>query len=191
METVKKNRIRNPEITRGKLLQAAVDLVAEKGAEALSLKEIAERAEVSRSAAYLHFEDRDDLLLETKKWITDSLQEGVQSFDETTPLYERTLHTNSLIIENPELGRAMMVDAITKGELDSSHPLYQAITDRLKYLKKNKKLANDVDLEVRAYIHLGSIAAALLFQQQHDGEDTAKLAERFTREWVRLLSANY
>lgn len=191
MAPVKKTRIRNPEITRGKLLQAAVDLVAEKGPDALSLKEVAERAEVSRSAAYLHFEDRDHLLRETKQWITESLREGVQRFDETTPLYKRTLHTNSLIIENPELSRAMMVDAITKGELDSSHPLYEAITDRLKYLKKKKKLAKDIDLEVRAYIHLGSIAAALLFQQQHEGEDAAKLAERFTREWVRVLSDNY
>jgi AcrR family transcriptional regulator len=189
-QTPKKKRIRNPELTREKLLQAAVDLVAEKGPEALSLKEAAQRAEVSRSVTYLHFKDRDDLLRESKKWITDQLQQGVKAFDETTPLFERTLHTVRLVLENPGVSRAMMVDALTKGDLNAKHPLYKTVLKRLKYLQKEAALSQDADLEVRTFIHLGSIAAALLFQKQHEGEDAVNLAVRFTSEWTRILQAD-
>ncbi len=186
----KKKRIRNPELTRGKLLQAAADLIAENGPEALSLKEAAIRADVSRSATYLHFRDRDALLQETKKWISEQLERGVKGFDKTTPLYERTLHTVGLIMENPGVSRAMMVDALTKGELNAKHPLYKAVFQRLKYLQKEGGLAPDADIEARTYIHLGSNAAALLFQKQNEGADVRVLTERFATEWTRILQAD-
>jgi AcrR family transcriptional regulator len=43
-KVAKKKRTRNPIETRAKLLQATIDLVTEKGPEALSLKEAARRA---------------------------------------------------------------------------------------------------------------------------------------------------
>ncbi len=188
--TPRKKRIRNPALTREKLLKAAVELVAEKGLEGLSLKETSQRAGVSRSATYLHFADRDDLLRETKRWIADQLEQGVMRFDETTPLYERTLFTVSLVLENPGVSRAMMVDAITRGELNERHPLFRQVADRLEYLKRNGRLHGDCDLEVRTYIHLGSIVAALLFEKQHEGGDVQALAARFAREWVSILQAS-
>src|SRR3546814_6819334 len=55
-----KTRTRNPEQTRAKLLQATIDLLADKGADALSLKEAARIAKVSRGVAYQHFQDRSE-----------------------------------------------------------------------------------------------------------------------------------
>jgi len=188
METTqKKKRLRNPEKTREKLLKAAVDMIADKGEEALSLKEVAKRADVSRSATYLHFGDRDELLRAAKTWITEKLHQGVAGFDEKTPLYDRTLHTVRLVMENPEASRVMMVDALTKGEFDPSHPLFKVVMKRLKYLKKRGGLHPSTDLEVHAFIHLASSAAALMLQKQHEGEAPDALAERFTREWTRIL----
>ncbi|HEY9546386.1 MAG TPA: TetR/AcrR family transcriptional regulator, partial [Solimonas sp.] len=68
-----KTRTRNPEQTRAKLLQATIDLLADKGADALSLKEAARIAKVSRGVAYQHFQDRDHLLREAKAWLSDRL----------------------------------------------------------------------------------------------------------------------
>ncbi len=182
-----KKRVRNPEITRARLLQAAVDLISEKGPEALSLKEAAQRADVSRSVTYIHFKDRDHLLQEAKSWVTDQLQDGVTRFDDDVPLYDRVYFTTRVIVENPEVSRAMMVDALTRGELNKQHPLYKQVRKRLKDLQRRGDLAEDVDLEVRTYIHLGQIAATLLWQKQHEGEDPDKLAARFAREWTRTL----
>src|SRR3546814_19457829 len=67
--TPSKTRTRKPEQTRAKLLQATIDLLADKGADALSLKEAARIAKVSRGVAYQHFQDRDHLLREAKAWL--------------------------------------------------------------------------------------------------------------------------
>jgi AcrR family transcriptional regulator len=90
---LKKKRIRNPVETRAKLLKATMELVAENGAAALSLKEAARRAKVSRGVAYLHFEDRGQLLEEARSWIAEGLQEGVRRFDRNASLHDRTFYT--------------------------------------------------------------------------------------------------
>jgi AcrR family transcriptional regulator len=47
---------------RDALLQAAIQLIAEVGPAAFTLREVARRAGVSHNAPYRHFPDRDDLL---------------------------------------------------------------------------------------------------------------------------------
>src|SRR6201987_1004950 len=48
--------------TRRRIVQAAAELVAEKGAAAMSLDDVCERARASRSQLYHYFDDRDDLV---------------------------------------------------------------------------------------------------------------------------------
>ncbi len=48
--------------TRRRIVQAAAELVAEKGAAAASLDEVGARSGASRSQLYHYFEDRDDLI---------------------------------------------------------------------------------------------------------------------------------
>src|ERR1700753_2540273 len=99
---VKKKRIRNPVETRAHLLRATVELVAEKGAAALSLKEAAHRAQVSRGVAYMHFEDREQLLNEAKTWISEGLQDGFKRFDRNASLHDRTFYSTKLVLSHPE-----------------------------------------------------------------------------------------
>lgn len=46
---------------RAALIEAAVALIREKGAEAMSLREVARRSGVSQTAPYRHFRDKEDL----------------------------------------------------------------------------------------------------------------------------------
>jgi TetR/AcrR family transcriptional regulator, transcriptional repressor for nem operon len=48
--------------TRARIVQAAAELVAEKGAAAMSLDDVGARAHASRSQLYHYFDDRDDLI---------------------------------------------------------------------------------------------------------------------------------
>ena len=48
--------------TRERILQAAADLIAEKGAAGMSLDDVRARTGASRSQLYHYFEDRDDLV---------------------------------------------------------------------------------------------------------------------------------
>lgn len=183
----KKKRIRNPVMTRAKLLQATIELVAEKGAAALSLKEAANRAKVSRGVAYMHFEDRDQLLNEAKAWISEGLQDGVKRFDANASIHDRTFHNTKLVLSHPEASKLMLSAAMAGTDLDREHPLYKLVLRMLKELKASGKVRPDLDLEIITYIMFGSIASTIMLGAQRKGDDLDELAERFTNEWNRIL----
>ena len=55
---------RRVERTRQQLKSALMELVAEKGYDAITIQEITDRANVGRTTFYLHYESKDDLLLD-------------------------------------------------------------------------------------------------------------------------------
>jgi AcrR family transcriptional regulator len=183
----KKKRIRDPAATRAKLLQATIELVTEKGAEALSLKEAARRANVSRGVAYLHFDDRDQLLNEARNWISERLQEGIRGFGKHGSLYERTFHGTKLVLDHPEASRLMINAAMGGAHLDSRDPLHKLVLSHLRKLRAAGKVRADVDIRILTYIMIGSVASTIMLGAQHKGESTQRLAESFTNEWTRIL----
>lgn len=48
--------------TRQQLIQAAVELVLEKGYEAVTVQDITDRADLGRGTFYIHFKDKEDVL---------------------------------------------------------------------------------------------------------------------------------
>jgi TetR/AcrR family transcriptional regulator, transcriptional repressor for nem operon len=61
------------QITRARIVQSAAELVAEKGASAMSLDDVCERAHVSRSQLYHYFDHRDDLVRAVINATTESV----------------------------------------------------------------------------------------------------------------------
>ena len=183
----KKKRIRNPVETRAKLLQATIDLVSEKGAAALSMKEAARRANVSRGVAYLHFADRDQLLHEAKNWISGQLQQGVMHFDREASFHDITVYTTKLVLEHPDATRLMINAAMAGKGLDRKHPLYKLVVKMLKELMESGKARPNMDAEILAYIMFGSTAATIMLGAQNKKANIDDLAERFTNEWGRIL----
>jgi TetR/AcrR family transcriptional regulator, transcriptional repressor for nem operon len=59
--------------TRARIVQAAAELVAEKGVAAMSLDDVGQRAHASRSQLYHYFDDRDDLIRAVVNATTDSV----------------------------------------------------------------------------------------------------------------------
>jgi AcrR family transcriptional regulator len=62
--------------TRERILQAATDLVGERGVAATSLDDVRERAQASKSQLYLYFPDRDALLREVAETTCDAVMDG-------------------------------------------------------------------------------------------------------------------
>jgi len=183
----KRKRIRNPAETRARLLQATIELVSEKGAAALSLKEAAHRANLSRAVAYLHFEDRDQLLNEAKAFISEGLQAGVERFERGAPLQERILYNTKLILNHPEASKLMITAAMAGTDLDREHPLHKLLMGLLKELRDSGNARKDVDLEILTYILFGAIASTVMLGAQRTGDNVDRLAERFANEWTRVL----
>lgn len=181
-----KQRNRNPEQTRARLLQATIGLVAEKGADALSLKEAARIAKVSRGAAYQHFEDRDHLLREAKSWISERLMEAVAEVDSAS-MDEHVEQIARLVLNNREASTLLVADALAGRSLDASHPLYKLTLKVLEGFRAGGGARSDTDVEVLSVIMLGTVATLIMLSHLPGGGDTGDLARRFTREWTRIL----
>jgi AcrR family transcriptional regulator len=62
--------------TRERIVQAAAELVAERGAAGVSLDDVGSRAPASRSQLYHYFEDRDDLIRAVVAATCDAVLDG-------------------------------------------------------------------------------------------------------------------
>jgi len=63
-------------LTRGRIVAAATEVVAEKGALGASLDEVGARAPASRSQLYHYFDDKNDLLLAVAEATSGSVLDG-------------------------------------------------------------------------------------------------------------------
>jgi AcrR family transcriptional regulator len=63
-QTTKSKTDRRIQRTRQSLRTALFELIKEKGYDAISIEEITERANVGRATFYLHYKDKEDLLLD-------------------------------------------------------------------------------------------------------------------------------
>ena len=88
--------------TAQRMDEALVDLLVEKDFEFVTIKEICERAEVSRSTFYLHYRTTGDLLDECKE---GAVRDFLSSFDGVRPDFAAEIGTSprgSLITMAPE-----------------------------------------------------------------------------------------
>src|SRR5689334_7087645 len=59
--------------TRIMLRDALVDLILEKGYEAITIQDITDRADLARATFYLHFKDKEDLLASSLEELYEEL----------------------------------------------------------------------------------------------------------------------
>lgn len=176
----KKTRIRNPEQTRARLLQATVEILAQKGEEGVSLKDAALRANLSRGVAYQHFRDRDHLLSEAKDWITDRMVDSMSILDPATADV-KLLQMARLILFHRDAATLLVSEALAGRELAPDHPITRMLREALQSLKDSGQARPDADVEILTYIFLGMVATQIMLSRL-PGADKEQLAQRFTRE---------
>lgn len=185
MSTKTKRRERNPVQTRLKLLQATIQLLAEKGVDSVSVKEAARIASVSRAAAYQHFDDRDHLLQEAKRWLSHNLESVARA--DSTSLDEQVHYVSRLVLSNREASRLLMADALSGKDLDTEHALYVEVMRMLQRFADSGEARGAMDIEVMLCIMLGSIGSLIMLGARDKDADIDTLARRFTTEWAKVL----
>ncbi len=76
--------------TRQMLRDALVSLIAEKGFDALTVQDIAERATLNRATFYLHYQDKHELLISSLRDAIDELIADIGTLDDSGQLiFER------------------------------------------------------------------------------------------------------
>jgi AcrR family transcriptional regulator len=93
------------------LFRALLELILEKGYENVSITEITARADVARGTFYLHFKDKDELLLSSFDQLAETILEHVKHFSKHD-LISGVPHPGIAIFEhvhqNPTLFRVIL-----------------------------------------------------------------------------------
>jgi AcrR family transcriptional regulator len=76
MQTPKPDR--RVQRTRQLLRQSLLSLILERGYDAVNIQDITDRADVGRATFYLHYTDKEDLLLEVMQSIVDAFEQRIQ-----------------------------------------------------------------------------------------------------------------
>ena len=87
--------------TRRQLREALIELMLERGWDAVSVRDICERADVGRSTFYVHFADKENLLLsgfdELHRSMDELRAQADQSFGFLQPLAEHAAENRRLV----------------------------------------------------------------------------------------------
>jgi AcrR family transcriptional regulator len=152
------NTDRRTERTRRALRNAMTMLMMEKTYDSISVQEITERANVGRTTFYLHFRDKDELLLDCFSWVDKIITQYVHR------LYmgEADAHTALIMLfEHPQehytLYRAL---AFQHGYTVISRRLGEHVAESL---QKRLKPHADIPADILAQHVVGSLVWLLLW----------------------------
>jgi AcrR family transcriptional regulator len=185
----------NPK-TREQVIEAARQVLIERGA-ALRLRDVADRAAVSRQALYLHFGDREGLILALVRHIDEELEldlalEHVHAAETGADLLERVMRLNTEF-----WGKVAPVAVVLNRSKGEDNALHAAWRDRMAYRRSTFRRIAD-DLRGRGELAEAwkpEDAADVLFSITHFdswSELTQELGwtdDRYVEAMTRLLTA--
>jgi AcrR family transcriptional regulator len=97
--------------TKQLLFGALMELIVEKGYESISITNITERADVARGTFYLHYKDKDELLLSSFDKVAEDILENVKRYskqDFLSGVPQPTLVLFEYIYHDPTLFRVIL-----------------------------------------------------------------------------------
>lgn len=201
-----KRRKRDPEHTRVSILEAAKDILAQDGAEGLSISSVAKYANVDRGTVHRHFLCKEDLVRATLDWVGHQLLEAVyegqpEDSPGDTPQQLTQAHLPDLIngmaefnvrlaeyaIDNPEIGRIWLYDVLSRAN-PKDDVFYKRYVQGLLDLSNSALAESGMDIEVLAVIMLTSYFMWPVWVGAHaKGKKARKvMARRFAGEVLRL-----
>lgn len=128
---------RRKQKTHTSLIQAAVELIIEKGYQEVSIQDITDRADYSRTTFYLHFDDIEGLVWEYfnsvwKEHAALASQLRKEAADEKPPLYFEILADFLLAQENRDFYRVIFSGSSPATVYDETkHSLVADMEDRI------------------------------------------------------------
>jgi AcrR family transcriptional regulator len=169
--------------TRDRLGGAFVALIHEKPIEDVTVQDVLDRASVGRSTFYLHFRDKNDLLLSQLEIFLETtstaLSVGKEASNRVVPVAEMFAH-----IENQRELYRILADA---GRLNDFFDLAQTyfsrgIEDRLRESKRLPKIPQG-ELEARASALAGSLLSLLRWWLDRGAKNHQPRWMNFSTEW--------
>ncbi|MFD7836061.1 TetR/AcrR family transcriptional regulator [Streptomyces sp. NPDC059761] len=157
--------------TRQRIQDVALELFAEQGYEKTSLREIAERLEVTKAALYYHFKTKEDIIISVFEDLTRPIDELID-WAEQQP---RTLETKREILRRyseamaagAPLYRFMQENQATMRELSIGETVKRRLFTLVELLRTEGGPLTD---QVRCVSALFTLHAGMMFLQHVEGD---------------------
>ncbi|RKT06629.1 TetR family transcriptional regulator [Streptomyces sp. 3211.6] len=158
--------------TRQRIQEVALELFAEQGYEKTSLREIAERLEVTKAALYYHFKTKEDIIIsvfEDRTRPVDELIEWAQEQPRTLETKREMLRRYSeAMVAGTQLYRFMHENQATMRELSIGEIVKKRIFTLVELLRTEDGPLAD---QVRCVSALFTLHAGMMFLQHVDEAD--------------------
>ena len=198
-------RRRHPEGTRTAILDAAQSILAEDGAEALSVSRVANLAGVNRGTAYQHFLAKEDLIEATMERVSHQLLEAVFEESDDEPYDEAlqpsiqhlpdviqkmagfTMRMALYTVENPDISRIWLFDVLSKKD-PQQDVFYKRFLEAIERLANSEMSEPDIDIEALAVLMLSGFLLWPVWVDSHAKTKKMKkqMAQRFGNEVLRF-----
>jgi len=189
--------------TRERILQAAAELVVEKGAAGMSLDDVRARTGASRSQLYHYFEDRDDLVRGVIDVTTDAVLgnqgdlldhldswAGIDRWFDLMVRDQIDKHARGGCPMGSLVGQLAEHDPEAGAAIASGFDRWEAhIRDGLMRMKARGKLRKDANPAALATATMASIQGGLLLTQVRREPQQLRIALDAARANLRLAAA--
>jgi AcrR family transcriptional regulator len=181
-----KRRNRNYEDTHRVLIEKAVELISETGADAVSVSALARATRINRSTVYYHFDSREALIAAVRKWSSDELAKGVSP---TASRRDGIDHISSFVLRNPEIIKLWIDDYIAAGDIRHRYPQWDSLVAHIGQAFANAAPDEICDAEVYCVLMLTSafIGPRVFKNSVRPQESLDRIVERFAMEQQRML----
>ena len=183
------------EVTRQKILDAAMDVFSEVGYAAAGLGEVIERAGMTKGALYHHFDSKEALATAIIEQVTNLTGDAFRHVCESTsPALENMIHGVFLVTDLLVSDKtARTAEQLTRGLAEFNSTASQVWSTRLDAMATQASLASaegdlraDLDPDVVSESIVNAMLGAQLLAKTADGDDHIK---RLTRSLQLLLPA--
>ncbi|MEV0410113.1 helix-turn-helix domain-containing protein [Streptomyces sp. NPDC050448] len=157
--------------TRQRIQDVALELFAEQGYEKTSLREIAERLEVTKAALYYHFKTKEDIIISVFEDLTrpiDELIEWAKQQPPTLDMKREVLRRYSeAMAGGAQLYRFMQENQATMRELSIGETVKRRLFTLVELLRTEDGPLTD---QVRCVSALFTLHAGMMFLQHVEGD---------------------
>ena len=202
----RQRRRRDPESTRIAILEAAKTVLAQDGAEALSVSRVANLAGVNRGTAYQHFQVKEDLVKATLEWVSVQLVESVfgdpdmtdqETGEQVGPdrahlpqvinaMARFAVRLAEYAVENPEICRIWLYNVLSKKN-PKEDVFYKRFETAVKNLAESEVSEPGIDSEAQSVLMLTGYFLWPVWVRAHarTKKERLEMAHRFSREVMR------
>lgn len=173
------------EETHREMIETAVRLISEKGADALSIAALSRAMGINRTTVYYHFDSREALLHAVTSWATEELAKGM---DVNASQPERAGHISRFVLENPQLIRLWINDFVDGRDIRDSYSPWDELVAGM--TKSFRELGQDIDAEIYCVMMLSAaiIGPRVYNNSIRQGENIEDIVARFVKEHQRVLT---